>query len=120
MGIGAQFAAFVLSRPAYFRHTHPSFLTNVIISGINVPVRIGNATVMPGDLVFGDSEGVYFIPPALLKTVLDKADVTHIHDEWTKKKLLTGKYKSSEIYPSPSDPALKKEYEEYLKQKLGK
>ena len=73
-----------------------------------------------GDIVFGDREGVYFIPPALLKTVLDKADITHIHDEWTKKKFLTGKYKSSEIYPSPKDPALKKEYEEYLKQKLGK
>ena len=51
---------------------------------------------------------------------LDKADVTHIHDEWTKKKFMTGKYKSSEIYPSPTRPALKKEYEEYLKQKLGK
>jgi hypothetical protein len=35
-------------------------------------------------------------------------------------KFLTGKYKSSEIYPSPKDPALKKEYDEYLKQKLGK
>jgi len=55
--------------------------------------------------VFGDREGVYFIPPHLLKAVLDKADVTHIHDEWTKMKLQTGKYKSSEIYPSPSDPA---------------
>jgi hypothetical protein len=51
--------------------------------------------------------------------VLDKADETHIHDEWTKMKLQTGKYKSSEIYPSPSDPALKKEYEEYLKKKLA-
>ncbi len=75
---------------------------------------------MPGDSVFGDREGVYFIPPAQLKAILDKADITHIHDEWTKMKFLTGKYKSSEIYPSPKDPALKKEYDEYLKQKLGK
>lgn len=35
-------------------------------------------------------------------------------------KLLTGKYKSREIYPSPTDPALKKEYEDYLKQRLGR
>jgi len=35
-------------------------------------------------------------------------------------KLQTGKYKSSEIYPSPSDPALKKEYAEYLKKRLGR
>ena len=103
----------------YFRGAHPTPIGNVMLTGVNVPVRIGSATVMPGDVVFGDSEGVYFIPPQLVKKVLDKADVTHIHDEWTKMKLLTGKYKSSEIYPSPSDPALKKEYEEYLKKRLA-
>ena len=70
--------------------------------------------------VFGDREGLYFIPPHLVEDILKKADVTHIHDEWTKNKFLTGKYKSSELYPTPSDPALKKEYEDYLKQKLGK
>jgi hypothetical protein len=35
-------------------------------------------------------------------------------------KIMTGKYKSSEIYPSPSDPALKKEYAEYVKKRLGR
>jgi 4-hydroxy-4-methyl-2-oxoglutarate aldolase len=110
---------FPIGMPVYTRGAHPTAIGNVILTAVNTPVRIGNATVMPGDIVFGDREGVYFIPPALLKAVLDKADVTHIHDEWTKMKFLTGKYKSSEIYPSPKDPALKKEYEEYLKQKLG-
>ena len=107
-----------MDMPAYFRTAHPSFLTNVIISGINIPVRIGNATVMPGDLVFGDSEGVYFIPPALVQKVVDNADEVHIHDEWTRKKFDEGKYKSTEIYGSPRDPALKKEYEDYLKKRL--
>ena len=107
-----------MDMPAYFRTAHPSFLTNVIISGINIPVRIGGATVMPGDLVFGDSEGVYFIPPALVQKVVDNADEVHIHDEWTRKKFDEGKYKSTEIYGSPRDPALKKEYEEYLKKRL--
>ena len=88
------------------------------ISGINIPVRIGKATVMPGDLVFGDAEGVYFIPPALVQQVVDNADVIHIHDEWTRKKFDEGKYKSSEIYGTPRDPALKKEYDEDLKTKL--
>ena len=107
-----------MDMPAYFRKTHPSFLTNVIISGINIPVRIGNATVMPGDLVFGDSEGVYFIPPALVQPVVDNADEIHIHDEWTRMKFDEGKYKSSEIYGSPKDPALKQEYAAYLKKRL--
>jgi 4-hydroxy-4-methyl-2-oxoglutarate aldolase len=104
--------------PAYFRHVHPTPIGNVMLTGINIPVRIGNATVMPGDLVFGDREGVYFVPPALVQEVLDRADETHIHDEWTKKKFDEGKYKSSDIYGSPRDPALKKEYEEYLKKRL--
>jgi len=107
-----------MDMPAYFRRAHPSFLTNVIISGINIPVRIGKATVMPGDLVLGDSEGVYFIPPALVEQVVDNADVIHIHDEWTRMKFDEGKYKSSEIYSTPKDPALKKEYDEYLKKRL--
>ena len=107
-----------MKMPAYFRSAHPTAIGNVMISGINIPVRIGRATVMPGDLVFGDAEGVYFIPPALVGPVLDNADVIHIHDEWTRRKFDEGKYKSREIYGSPSDPALRKEYEEYLKRRL--
>jgi regulator of RNase E activity RraA len=108
-----------MDMPAYFRHAHPSPIGNVIISGINIPVRIGTTTVMPGDLVFGDSEGVYFIPPALVQKVVDNADEIHIHDEWTRLKFDEGKYKSSDIYGSPKDPALKQEYEEYLKKRLA-
>lgn len=107
-----------IDMPAYFRNTDPTPIGNVMLTGINIPVRIGEATVMPGDLVVGDREGVYFIPPHLVKSVLDQADEIHIHDEWTKKKFAEGKYKSSEIYPSPSDPKLKQEYQEYLKKGL--
>jgi 4-hydroxy-4-methyl-2-oxoglutarate aldolase len=107
-----------IDMPAYFRKSHPSFLTNVTITGINIPVRIGSATVMPGDLVIGDSEGLYFIPPHLVQPTVDNADVVHIHDEWTRKKFDEGKYKSGEIYSTPKDPALKKEYDDYLKKRL--
>jgi regulator of RNase E activity RraA len=107
-----------IDMPAYFRSVDPTPIGNVMLTGINVPVRIGATTVMPGDLVVGDREGVYFIPPQFAKEVLDRADEIHIHDEWTKKKFAEGKYKSSEIYGSPKDPALQKEYEEYLKKRL--
>jgi regulator of RNase E activity RraA len=107
-----------MDMPAYFREAHPSAISNVMITGINSPVRIGKATVMPGDLVFGDAEGVYFIPPALVQKVVDNADEVHIHDEWTRKMFDEGKYKSSEIYGTPKDPELKKEYDAYLKKRL--
>jgi 4-hydroxy-4-methyl-2-oxoglutarate aldolase len=107
-----------IDMPAYFRSADPTPIGNVMLTGINVPIRIGSVTVMPGDLVVGDREGVYFVPPQFVKEVLDHADETHIHDEWTKKKFDEGKYKSSEIYGSPKDPKLQEEYREYLKNRL--
>jgi len=107
-----------IEMPAYFRAVDPTPIGNVMLTGINVPIRVGDVTVMPGDLVVGDREGVYFVPPQFVQEILDKADETHIHDEWTKKKFAEGKYKSSEIYGSPSDPKLKQEYEDYLKKRL--
>ncbi len=107
-----------IDMPAYFRAVDPTPIGNVMLTGINVPIRVGDVTVMPGDLVVGDREGVHFVPPQFVQEVLDKADETHIHDDWTKKKFAGGKYKSSEIYGSPSDPKLKQEYEDYLKKRL--
>jgi len=107
-----------MEMPAYFRAVHPTPIGNVMLTGINIPIRIGNVTVMPGDVVFGDKEGLYFIPPQFVKEIVDKADELHVHDEWTRKKFDEGKYKSSEIYGSPKDPELKKEYQEYLKRRL--
>src|SRR6201981_238668 len=107
-----------IDMPGYFRSADPTPIGNVMLTGINVPVRIGAVTVMPGDLVVGDREGVYFIPPQFVKEVLDHADEIHVHDEWTQKKFAEGKYKSSEIYSSPKDPKLVQEYQEYLKRRL--
>ena len=107
-----------IDMPAYFRSADPTPIGNVMLTGINIPVRIGGVTVMPGDLVVGDREGVYFIPPQLVREVLDRADEIHIHDEWTKKKFDEGKYKSSDIYSTPRDPKLLEEYQEYLKRRL--
>ena len=112
---------FPLDMGAYFRGVHPTPISQeVMITGINVPIRIGQATVLPGDVVFGDREGVYFVPPHLVQKILTNSETLHIHDDWTQDKFLheTSKYKSSDIYGTPRDPALKKEYQEYLKKKL--
>jgi 4-hydroxy-4-methyl-2-oxoglutarate aldolase len=107
-----------IDMPAYFKAVDPTPIGNVMLTGINVPVRIGGVTVMPGDLVVGDREGVYFVPPQLVKEVLDRADEIRIHDEWTKKKFDEMKYRSREIYSTPTDPKLQQEYKDYLKKRL--
>jgi 4-hydroxy-4-methyl-2-oxoglutarate aldolase len=104
--------------PAYVRSITPTWFGGSTLYGYNVPVRMGNVVVMPGDIAFGDREGVSFIPPSLAESILDKADETHIHDEWTKMKFDEGKYKSTDIYSVPKTDALRKEYQEYLKKKL--
>ncbi len=110
---------FPIPMGAYFRGVHPTPIGQVMLTGINVPIRIGNATVMPGDVVFGDREGVYFVPPHLVEQIVKNADEIHIHDEWTQMMIKTGKYKSSEIYPTPRDPELKRQYEEFKKKKMS-
>ena len=109
-----------LDMAAYFRGAHPSAIRGVMMTGFNIPIQIGQATVMPGDVAFGDREGVYFVPPHLVEPVLERAEETHVHDEWTKAKLMSGKYKSIEVYGSPRTPELKEEYAEYLRQRLGR
>ena len=54
----------------YYRQARPEAVANVSVVGINIPVRIGRAVVLPGDVVLGDRTGVVFIPPHLLDVVL--------------------------------------------------
>ncbi|MFN7920166.1 MAG: dimethylmenaquinone methyltransferase [Bryobacteraceae bacterium] len=106
--------------PAFYRTTHPSSLTGATLTGINIPVRIGGVTVMPGDVVFGDRDGVLFIPPHMVEKMVSDFEATQARFEWIKKKFDEGKWKSSDIYGRPKDPALVKEMEEYIKSRQKK
>lgn len=109
-----------LDTQIYYRFSHPASVGGyATLMGWNVPVRVGEITVMPGDVIVGDREGITAVPPHLIQEILDRTVEIRIHDEWTKMKLHTGKYKSHEIYGSPLDPKLIKEYEEYKKKKLA-
>ena len=102
--------------PAYYRGTHPGALTGALLTGVNVPVRIGDVTVMPGDIVLGDRDGILFIPPHLAEEIVASAKTQRLRDKWVKDKFDLGKYKSGEIYGRPTDPALLKEFLEYTGQ----
>jgi 4-hydroxy-4-methyl-2-oxoglutarate aldolase len=60
--------------PGYFRGATPPAIHGTMVMGINIPVRIGNTTVMPGDVVLGDGEGVTFIPPHLVEQAVTAAE----------------------------------------------
>lgn len=107
-----------LGIPVYVRGFHVSPLRDVMLVGINVPVKIGSATVLPGDVVVGDREGLTFVPPQLVEQCVREAKITELHDIWTKGKLATGKYRASQLYPSPSDPVLRQEYADWLAERV--
>ncbi|HEY1676157.1 MAG TPA: RraA family protein [Candidatus Sulfotelmatobacter sp.] len=81
----------------YTRSTDPSALENVMLTGINVPVRIGEVTVMPGDIAIGDPEGVTFVPPQMAEKLADDAEMDHAIDEWGHMMLRQGKYTPGQI-----------------------
>jgi regulator of RNase E activity RraA len=81
----------------YARAVDPSALRNVMLMGINVPIRIGQATVMPGDVAVTDVEGVTFVPPQMCEEVADRAELTHLVDEWGHSMLRQQKYTPGEI-----------------------
>lgn len=81
----------------YVRGVDPSALENVMLTGINIPIRIGNVTVMPGDVAIGDPEGVTFVPPQLAEKVADDTEMDHLVDEWGHMMLREGKYTPGQI-----------------------
>jgi 4-hydroxy-4-methyl-2-oxoglutarate aldolase len=81
----------------YFRGSDPTAIADVTLAGINIPVRIGHATVLPGDVVLGTATGVIFIPPHLAAEVAQQSAETIIRDRFGKLRLAEGTYTSGEI-----------------------
>jgi regulator of RNase E activity RraA len=81
----------------YTRGVDPSALEHVMLTGINVPIRIGEVTVMPGDIAIGDPEGVTFVPPQLAEKMADDTEMDHLVDEWGHMMLREGKYTPGQI-----------------------
>jgi 4-hydroxy-4-methyl-2-oxoglutarate aldolase len=81
----------------YVRGVDPSALENVMLTGINVPIRIGEVTVMPGDIAIGDPEGITFVPPQLAEKLADDTEMDRLVDEWGHTMLREGKYTPGQI-----------------------
>ncbi|SPE31233.1 Demethylmenaquinone methyltransferase-like protein [Candidatus Sulfopaludibacter sp. SbA3] len=64
----------------FYRGYDPSAWAQMQLVGINVPVRIGRATVLPGDLVLAKHDGVIFIPATLAAAAIGKAEFTNLQD----------------------------------------
>lgn len=75
----------------------PSYIQQMMLGGINVPIRIGRATVLPGDAVLAKKYGVVFIPAHLLDTVVLNAEFISLRDQFGHQRLREGKYTPGQI-----------------------
>mgnify|MGYP002395999550 CR=1 FL=1 len=82
---------------AFVRDFHPSFLQEVMLMGLNVPITIGEAIVFPGDAVLAKREGVLFIPAHLVEEVVNKAEFIMLRDKFGHEMLRKGKYTPGQI-----------------------
>jgi regulator of RNase E activity RraA len=81
----------------FVRGVHPTGIGGVTLMGLNVPIRIGNATVVPGDVVLGRREGVIFIPPHLAEEVVKRSEEIRLRDGFGHQRLQEGKYTPGQI-----------------------
>ncbi|MFZ0735277.1 MAG: RraA family protein [Candidatus Sulfotelmatobacter sp.] len=103
----------------FVRGVDPSALENVMLTGINLPIRIGDATVMPGDVAIGDPEGLTFVPPQLAAKVADDTEMDHLVDEWGHMMLREGKYTPGQI-DAKWTPEMVEQFNSWLEKKESK
>lgn len=119
---------------AWMKGSDPSYIQQMMLSGINVPIRIGRAIVLPGDVVLAKKYGTIFIPAHLVEELVLTSEVTALRDEFGHQRLKEGKYTPGEIDTKWTDaiskdflkwlnaypgrlPMSKKELDDYLKER---
>ena len=118
---------------AWMKGQDPSFIFQMMLTSINAPIRVGRATVLPGDVVLAKKYGTIFIPAHLVEDLVITSEVTALRDEFGHQRLREKKYLAGEIdsewtegikkdflnwlnnYPGKL-PMTKKELDDYLKQ----
>lgn len=98
---------------AFVRDFHPSFTEEMVLMGLNTPIRIGNAIVLPGDLVIANMEGVLFVPAHLAEQVVSTAEFVIRKDQFGFEMVRAGKYGTGEIDSQWTDE-IKSEFLKWL------
>ena len=91
----------------------PSYIQQMMLGGINVPIRIGRATVLPGDVVLAKKGGVVFIPPQFLQDLVQNSEFVQLRDAFGHQRLREGKYTPGQIDQQWTDN-IKKDFLQWL------
>lgn len=91
----------------------PSYIQQMMLAGINVPIRIGRATVMPGDVVLAKKGGIVFIPAQYLADLVLNSEFVMLRDDFGHQRLREGKYTPGQIDQQWTDD-IKKDFLQWL------
>lgn len=82
---------------AWVKGYDPSYIQEMMLGGINVPIRIGRTTVLPGDAVLAKKGGIVFIPAHLVADLIINAEFIALRDQYGHQRLREGKYTPGQI-----------------------
>ena len=113
----------------------PSYLQEEMLTSINMPIRIGRATVLPGDVVLANQHGTVFIPSHLASELVLSSEIVGLRDLFGFQRLREKKYTAGQIdtrwteeinadfenwlkeYPDSKLPMSRKELNDYMASK---
>jgi regulator of RNase E activity RraA len=103
----------------WIKGSDPSYISQMMLTAINVPIRIGRATVLPGDVVLAKKYGVIFIPAYLVEDLVITSEVTVLRDQFGHQRLREKKYLPGQIDSSWSEE-IKKDFLNWINNYPGK
>jgi regulator of RNase E activity RraA len=103
----------------WIKGADPSYIQQMMLTSINAPIRVGRATVLPGDVVLAKKYGVIFIPAYLVADLVLTSEVTALRDEFGHQRLKEKKYLAGQIDSQWSEE-IKKDFMDWLNNYPGK
>ncbi|MCB0837653.1 MAG: RraA family protein [Bacteroidetes bacterium] len=111
------FTAFVRSYHPSHHLNNPDGQLNTTLVGINIPTRIGDVMVMPGDVVLGKEGNVSFIPPHLAERVVTTSEIIRLRDMFGHQRLREKTYTAGQIDNRWTDE-IEKDFSNWLNQHI--
>jgi 4-hydroxy-4-methyl-2-oxoglutarate aldolase len=103
----------------WIKGADPSYIQQMMLTSINAPIRVGRATVLPGDIVLAKKYGVIFIPAYLVEDLVLTSEFTALRDEFGHQRLREKKYLAGQIDSQWTDE-IKKDFLNWLNNYPGK
>jgi 4-hydroxy-4-methyl-2-oxoglutarate aldolase len=103
----------------WIKGSDPSYIQQMMLTSINAPIRVGRATVLPGDVVLAKKYGVIFIPACLVEDLVLTSEVTALRDEFGHQRLREKKYLPGQIDSQWSEE-IKRDFLDWLDHYPGK